>query len=845
MRPSWSNFTLAKDRRQNNIVHTEAARGVAGQGAPTTVRYKVRSKMLLGTVLLLFQAAFSFSTAFAATPTSTLAASNDAAPGRKVIMLVIDALPIEDFVAPEWTNLRKIAANGVIGLMNARTTAGLGAAPAAAHATIGAGARSSAGTLSGYAFNTDELHNGVPVSALYTAMTGNRATDSAVVFLGLPQLQTAAAAQSEGARPGTLGATIARHGHRSAVIGNADVPDATGSGVILRRHGTLIAMDEQGQIPLGDVGPRLLTYDEQWPHGWRTDYDAVWDVFTALYPSADFIVIEFGDFVRLDVLSDWIAPDRLPTLRRKAIHHIDEFIGRLAQWPPASEAALAIVSPSPPTAALRRNYLLTPVVWTRIGSASSGLGLAPSVGASTAPKPGLATSRTTRRAGIVTNTDIAPTVLAALDPAADQRSAGRTIGVARPGRLRNDLPPGTKTPTDSWEAVSLLYERATLTHSLRAPVVRTFISAAIAVFVAWILWTVYMNIVAATTVPRRALGVWHWLMLLLSATPLAMLMLPLIPVSTITASTLTLALLTVLLATSALLGGRAMRNKPPADRGGNGAVMDAFIGISLLTALALVLDVLAGSPLIKSSVLGYDPIVGARYYGIGNEYMGVLIGTTLVGSTGLLDRLSPRRGLILWALAVYIVVCVTLASPALGANVGGTIAAVVGLGLTAALLLGQRLTWRTFIVVGVALIGMLTAAAAFDLLFRQGQLSHLGQTVQLVRHHGLQPLFDIVTRKLRMNAKLLRWTIWARVFIVSLAVSALALYRPAAAVRHIERQHPLLLHGIRGAVIAAIVALIANDSGVVAAATMMIPVTATLLYLVLLQREEIPTRHSD
>src|SRR5690606_7031724 len=85
----------------------------------------------------------------------------------------------------------------------------------------------------------------------------------------------------------------------------------------------------------------------------------------------------------------------------------------------------------------------------------------------------------------------------------------------------------------------------------------------------------------------------------------------------------------------------------------------------------------------------------------------------------------------------------------------------------------------------------------------------------------------------------LRWTIWAQVFVVSLAISTVALYRPGPAVREADRQHPFLLKGIRGALVGALAALVANDSGVVAAATLMIPVTATLMYLMLVQRANV------
>src|SRR5690625_3148584 len=95
MRPWWLNFTLA-----NTTARTIAA-GV-----------KPALGMLLGTVLLLFQAAFPFFGAEArssaaaalesrvATLGSSTAATNDGPDiGEKVIMIVVDALSVADFTA--------------------------------------------------------------------------------------------------------------------------------------------------------------------------------------------------------------------------------------------------------------------------------------------------------------------------------------------------------------------------------------------------------------------------------------------------------------------------------------------------------------------------------------------------------------------------------------------------------------------------------------------------------------------------------------------------------------------------------------------------------------------------
>jgi len=71
--------------------------------------------------------------------------------------------------------------------------------------------------------------------------------------------------------------------------------------------------------------------------------------------------------------------------------------------------------------------------------------------------------------------------------------------------------------------------------------------------------------------------------------------------------------------------------------------------------------------------------------------------------------------------------------------------------------------------------------------------------------------------------------------VVSLGLTAVALHRPGALIRRLERRHRYLVQGVRGTVAASLVALAVNDSGVVAAATAMIPATATWLYLVLLE----------
>jgi len=769
-------------------------------------------------------------------------------------VLVVDALPVEDFTGDSWRHLRQVvAAEGIVGLMNTRT-GGSAAAPAG-HVSLGAGARGRAGALSGLAFDAGGLFREVPVAELYAGLTGQDPGEDAVLFLGLPELVARNADLPDWVAPGALGEAVRSAGGQTAVIGNADLHDS------FRRHGVLLAMDARGAVGLGAVGRATLVQDPEWPFAWRTDYDALWDAFLAAADGANLIVIELGDLARLDAYADWIPPARLAELRRLAIRRMDDFIGRLSRWaaerqaarphpiqappsqapatgaaggaqaPAASRVHLLLVTPTPPAKALRSNFLLAPLVWAPLGAPPG--------------QPQLATSPTTRRAGIVANTDVAPTVLAALGVTAPTPMTGRPLSGTPVAALARDLPVTVAAPADPWQAVALLYRRATSVHRLRPPVVRAFIGLAIAVFVAWAAWLALASL-TKTAGPESRLGFWRWALLLLLAAPLSILLLPLLmPGIQSLAAPLAAASpeavagapsdpLETPAAVVLLLLGIALVLAALASKAGRPGSADPFTVLSLATVAALVVDVVVGAPLIKSSILGYDPITGARFYGIGNEYMGVLIGTALVGTTGLVDRF-PRRGLRWLALLVYGLVAVVLAHPRLGVNVGGTVAAVSGFAVTGLLLWRRRLSWRTGLCAIAAVVLVLAGAAILDLL-AQAQPSHLGQAARLVVGGDWNALWNIAVRKLQMNVRLLRWTIWAQVLVVSLAITAVALYRPGHLLRRLEQIHPHLVRGVRGAVVASLVALVANDSGVVAAATAMIPATATLLYLVLLDR---------
>ncbi|TGU66298.1 hypothetical protein EN829_067230, partial [Mesorhizobium sp. M00.F.Ca.ET.186.01.1.1] len=90
---------------------------------------------------------------------------------------------------------------------------------------------------------------------------------------------------------------------------------------------------------------------------------------------------------------------------------------------------------------------------------------------------------------------------------------------------------------------------------------------------------------------------------------------------------------------------------------------------------------------MRQSFLGYDPVIGARFYGLGNEYEGVIIGGTVMLVASLYQlyrertRVLPVAGLALpgGSLLVCAVVLYYMVAPNLGTDAGGFLAGLIGL----------------------------------------------------------------------------------------------------------------------------------------------------------------------
>jgi hypothetical protein len=223
-----------------------------------------------------------------------------------------------------------------------------------------------------------------------------------------------------------------------------------------------------------------------------------------------------------------------------------------------------------------------------------------------------------------------------------------------------------------------------------------------------------------------------YLLRLVIAAPLALLIVPCLPIFSVAQYVVAMAALDMAL-----------------------ALVPSPLVLLALTCATVLVDAITGSHLIATTVVSGYWLSGIRFYGIGNEFMGVLIGMSLMAPALLLSR-EPKSNMSTakWGTGFFFAfVIFVLSYPALGAKAGGAVTSVVTFGLAwLAMFSGRRPSW----------IGFLAASAVgFLLIFALALLarrlnappSHIQAAVAAVHQGRLGYIKHIVIRKAKMAVK--------------------------------------------------------------------------------------------
>lgn len=248
------------------------------------------------------------------------------------------------------------------------------------------------------------------------------------------------------------------------------------------------------------------------------------------------------------------------------------------------------------------------------------------------------------------------------------------------------------------------------------------------------------------------------------------------------------------------------------------ALLGPVTAIAVVTAALLAADVMTGSWLQLSSLLGYSPVVGGRFYGFGNPPYAIYSTAALLAIAGLAEwQRRAGRPRVVGGLVVALGAAVVVIDgwPAWGSDVGGVIALVPGLAVLGFLLTGRRVTVRRlalFSVAGVAIVG---AIAYADYLRPPNERTHLGRFVSdLVSGEA----GTVVLRKLTAmlgtfgNYWLALLVPFAVLFLVFVLLRP-AQWRAAALQRAFERA-PALRAGLFAVLVTAMIGFAVNDSGI-------------------------------
>ncbi len=202
--------------------------------------------------------------------------------------------------------------------------------------------------------------------------------------------------------------------------------------------------------------------------------------------------------------------------------------------------------------------------------------------------------------------------------------------------------------------------------------------------------------------------------------------------------------------------------------------------VCLFTLVVLGIDVMTGSRLQLDTPFGLSVLEAGRFYGIGNEALGIygISGLVAAGWLGLvaLRRYSSRRPAV-FAVAVVAAFAVFASGwPGFGGKVGGTIAMVPCFLLLAMAVGGIRLNWRLLLLVlasGLALFAVFALVNYFVPITGKSDISSFAGS-SLHGHSG-----DLLLRKINSNIGSLSVNAFSPLIPIVVVWTGLMLWRPS------------------------------------------------------------------
>lgn len=694
----------------------------------------------------------------------------------RLLVLALPTLGWADLHAGDTPNLDALLDDSAVASLSVRDVEPRTDA-ADGYATINAGTRARGVAESGQVLEPEEDFFGVPAGSVFRRNTGEE-PGPGMVSLAYPAIVSRNAGLHYDAEIGALGQALEDADVPRAVIANADGRSVLVAPAFDRAAGTSL-VDRDGVVPAGSVSGELVVEDPVAPFGVAYAQDAVLAAFDEEWAAGGVVLVEGSDLARADRYRSLATTAQQERLRRDALRRTDALVGELLERVDLGRDAVLVVGPYHSEA--------------RVHLTVAGLH-APGV------QPGLLRSASTRRAGFVTLVDVGPTIL-------------DLVGVERPatmeGRRFEWSDGGASTGAARADDLVEVDQAARYRDRMVAPVALVF------VVLQAVLW-----IAAALALTR---GGSRARVLVAVA---ALVMLAYLP-ATYLAGLIAFhdrsdpSYWAFVFGVAVLVGGAtaAVGRRRPLD--------PLLLALGAVFGL-LVVDMLLGASLQLNTVFGYSPTVGGRFAGMGNLAYGQFAGAAFLLCGLVSQRLAGRSYATAAAFGVLVLAIVIDGSPVWGSDVGGVLALVPAVGVTASKLLGQRIRWSTLAIWGAGSLLAIAGFAALDLARPAGERTHLGRLVESVTDQGWGSLATVMTRKLGANLTVIMSSVGTAMVPIGLGFVVYLLWRAPGRIRAIRDTIPESLGGLA---VVGFLGFALNDSGIAVPGVMLGVVNASLVYL--------------
>jgi len=563
---------------------------------------------------------------------------------------------------------------------------------------------------------------------------------------------------------GALGDSLHNKGLKTAVYGNSDTDEE------IIRYASLIPMDSKGLIDYGNVD-NILISDNAYPYGLKTDYDKILEEVKEVSTKASLIVVDTGDLARLDSYSNSLSNSTFIEKRETILKDIDNFIGQLVDEIDREKSLLMIISPNSSDERIDESKLSPIIIWGKD------------------VKEGTIISSTTNQKGIVTNLDIAPTVASFLNiPMV--KTSGNAIEY-----LDRD---------NAFDYIAKMNGRINLTSRVRSKTLTTYgiISIIIMLLVSTI---VFLKL----KIDNRIGSILEISLVTLYGLPLIFLLISLFNINNMIKFIISLVIsISIFISISIKFNRKRL--------------------LYLLTFFYFILigvDILTNDLISNYSVLSHDPIIGARYFGIGNEMVGLFLAVSML-SLGLLYSRFPKKAI---CLLIALILVILVGHPKLGANVGGLITFLSAVTYFGIELFNKRLNMKNIFIIGFSIALGIAIIGFIDVKFNPNT-THLGRTLIQISNEGFYIVENIIVRKLLMNIKLVGISFWTKVLLFNVIIHGiLSIFHKDIFDKIVEKRvQKVYLSCIVGSIIGFIV----NDSGLILSSIAINMITIFYLFLI-------------